>query len=128
MEVAAQGTGRSGCAASRSTGGYSVGRESFAPRGRKWGGIPAARSSRWPTCAEGEKRLLSAIKKPYAAILGTSALLRRSGSLTHSSGRYKRQAIGRLPVAVATDKLTAAWQFSFFPTRPPASCERPLPA
>src|SRR5450759_4971465 len=67
-EAAALGIGRSGYAASRSNGDYAVGREPFAPRGRKWGGIGAARSPRWPTWAEGEKRLLSAIKKPYAAI------------------------------------------------------------
>src|ERR1017187_1630576 len=42
--------------------------EPFVPRGRKWGGIGAERSSRWPTWAEGEKRLLSDIKKPYAAM------------------------------------------------------------
>ena len=67
-EAAAPGIGRSGFAASRSNAGYGVGREPFAPRGRNWGGIGAGRSSRWPTWAEGEKRLLSDIKKPYAAI------------------------------------------------------------
>src|SRR6266849_2766886 len=68
MEAAAPGIGRSGCAKWRSNAGYAVGRESFAPRGRKLAGIQAARSPRWPTWAEGEKRLLSAIKKPYAAM------------------------------------------------------------
>ena len=67
-EAAALEIGQSGYAASRSNGGYAVGREFFAPRGRNWGGSGAARNLRWPTWAEGEKRLLSAIKKPYAAM------------------------------------------------------------
>jgi hypothetical protein len=67
-EAAAQGIGRSEYAALRSNEGYAVGGELCVPRGRKWGGSGAARSPRWPTWAEGEKRLLSVIKKPYAAI------------------------------------------------------------
>ena len=68
MEAAALEIARSGCAASRSNGGYAVGREPFAPRSRNVGGSGPARNLRWPTWAEGEKRHLSAIKKPYAAM------------------------------------------------------------
>ena len=67
-EAAVLGIGRSGFAAWRWSGGYVVGREPFDPRVRNWGGNGAARSLRLPRWAEGEKRLLSAIKKPYAAI------------------------------------------------------------
>ena len=63
-EAAAPRIERSGYAVWLWNVGYAVGRELFAPRGRKWGGIGSARSPRWPTWAEGEKRLLSAIKKP----------------------------------------------------------------
>ena len=47
---------------------------------------------------------------------GTPACWQRLASWHHTSGRYNRQAIGRLAFHVLTDKLTATWQLSCLPT------------
>src|SRR5262249_61576858 len=42
----------------------------------------------------------------------------RAASWPHTSGRYKRYAIGKLEYHVLTDKLTATWQLSDLPVCP----------
>ena len=42
----------------------------------------------------------------------------RWASSPHTSGRYSRQAMGKLALQVLTDKLTAAWQFACLPIWP----------
>src|SRR5215472_19339763 len=42
----------------------------------------------------------------------------RAASWHHTSGRYKRHAIGKLECHVLTDKLTATWQLSDLPVCP----------
>jgi hypothetical protein len=49
---------------------------------------------------------------------GTPALSRRSRSLAHVSGRYRRKATGILDASVAAERLTATRQFSCLPVWP----------
>src|ERR1035441_10721199 len=59
--------GRGQSATWRSSGDYAVRGGRGDPRGRKSGGSSGADSPTWPARAEGEKRVRSAIRNPYAA-------------------------------------------------------------
>jgi hypothetical protein len=49
---------------------------------------------------------------------GTPACRQRLSSWHHTSGKYKRHAIGKLELQVLTDKLIAVWQLSDLPNSP----------
>jgi hypothetical protein len=74
-------------------------------------GIPATTAARICSSA-----IAGLVAKPTSS--GTPALARRFGSLAHASGRYSRQATGRLAAWLAIDSVTATWQFSCFPSSP----------
>src|SRR5688572_25072835 len=53
-----------------------------------------------------------------ATSCGIPAVARRSGSPAQASGRYRRQATGRLARSLASDSVTATWQLSCLPSWP----------
>ena len=62
------GSGRSGGAAWRSSAGYAARPVWGAPRGRNGADLAGRGIRNWPALAEGEKRLLSPTRNPYAAM------------------------------------------------------------
>ena len=85
-------------------------------RSRNW---PARHPPARPQLSRRESRssaICGLVAKPISA--GTPAFSRRALSTAHSSGRYSRKAIGRLPRCEASDRLTATWQLSCSPSCP----------
>ena len=66
--VARAGSGQFSSAAWRSNSDYAARGERDDPRGRKSGGGSGADNPTWPMRAEGEKRVRSATRNPYAAM------------------------------------------------------------
>src|SRR5277367_5602844 len=56
---------------------------------------------------------------------GTPTLARRSSSSAHAFGRYSRYATGRLAWRLASDSVTATWQFACLPSCPQYWCDTP---
>src|SRR5260370_16282806 len=56
---------------------------------------------------------------------GTPALARRSSSSAQAFGRYSRYATGRLAWRLASDRVTATWQFACLPSCPQYWCDTP---
>ncbi len=67
-EAAESGSRQSVCVGWRWSVDYAVRTREGRPRGRKSCGSAGADNSSWPVRAEGEKRLLSATRNPYAAM------------------------------------------------------------
>jgi hypothetical protein len=61
--------------------------------------------------------------KPISS--GTPALRRRLSSAAHDFGKYSACATGRLASWLASDSVTATWQFAGLPSCPQYWCDTP---